>query len=130
MANRLLFQGMKGCKMVRYALIALSISVFLGFGKPSFALDPDDEMGLTPDQLQQLRNTQDNATIQRDKDLAEELKRRRDHPYWNCVFLGNIIGKDMYEAKSISIKLGATNIQWTNVTNYSASGNAYRCPAQ
>jgi hypothetical protein len=128
--QKVAFQGKRGCNMIRYALIALSISVFLGFGKFTFALDEKDGTGLTPDQLQEFKNNQNKTDTQKDRELIKELNRRRDDPYWNCVVVGSITGKDMYEVKSISIKLGATNVQWTNVITDSASGIAYRCPAQ
>jgi hypothetical protein len=106
------------------------LGILLDGSSASYAVDPYDVTGMTPEQVQQVIQNERQINMYYDQILVEELKRRRDNPFWNCQFVANVVGKDPDEAKKIAVKLGATNIQWGVVSTTSASGTAYKCPSK
>jgi hypothetical protein len=71
---------------------------------------------------------EDNFNNQMFRIMSEEMRHRRNNPYYNCQFISNIEAKNAEEARKIAIGLGATHFQLGLVTNTSATASAYKCP--
>jgi hypothetical protein len=116
--------------MRRHLFAALFTSAMILVGGVNFcyAESASDYMGLTPEQTMQLmqQNRQSDAEMYRA--YGEIMREKERNPWAGCMFLGNMVGKDVDEVQALARKSGASHVQWGTITTTSASLAAYRCP--
>ncbi|BCG46221.1 hypothetical protein GEOBRER4_n1007 [Citrifermentans bremense] len=123
---------------VTVALLTVAVGV------KAFALGPSDYMGLTPQQMQSVIDSQRaydemnlRAVIELKRQEQEAISERnrqieyqQRNPFANCTAMGEVRGKDFEEMKALGVKMGATNYQLIETTASYVRANIYSCPQQ
>jgi hypothetical protein len=116
--------------MKRLFLTTVAVSILANLETSAFAIDPSAVMGLTPDQVQQqIQNEQESNRLM--LELIKERNRQQQYtdqnPYAGCLSLGEVRGKDIEEAKALGRQLGGTNIQYVKTTSSYVRAKIYKC---
>lgn len=88
----------------------------------------DDSWAMTPELFRQHMQSEDNFNDQMLRMMSEELRNRRQNPYYNCQFISMVEGNNADDARQLAISLGATHLQLKLVTSTHTTGAAYKCP--
>jgi hypothetical protein len=132
---------LEGGLPMKRIILAVAAVILSGSAITALALDPSDYMGLTPDQMQGVIENQrayDQMQLQmiieqrrQEQEAIRERNRQQEYsnrnPYSQCLSLGEVIGTDIEDAKTLGRKLGGDTIQYVETTAKYVKANIYKC---